>query len=341
MRDSLRQLAFTCFAFCPGWLLLPVSLSFTAPFLCAQSVEIRHQGRDFIDLATVGARLGMRAYWLRGHDTFRLRSRWTNIDLGDGDKLLHLNGMPVYLGFPTVRSHNRLYLAKADYRHVLQPILTPQLFRDPPGLQRIMIDPGHGGSDSGALNQAYGLKEKTLNLDVAKRLGALLVRAGYEVRYTRESDVFVPLSQRPRIANHARADLFISIHFNAATNARAAGFETFALTPQYQASSKFAKPTSRDNTRYKGNDQDPWNTLLGYHLQRGLIDGVGGPDRGLKRARFLVLKHLQCPGVLIEMGFVSHLQTAQKLRRADHRQKLAQCLFDGIRAYHQRLQRIP
>jgi N-acetylmuramoyl-L-alanine amidase len=81
--------------------------------------------------------------------------------------------------------------------------------------------------------------------------------------------------------------------------------------------------------------------LLGYHLQRSLVQRMGGPDRGLKRARFLVLKHLECPGVLVELGFVSHPGTAQKLRNAVFRQTLAQSLFDGIVQYGQRLQRIP
>ena len=307
----------------------------------AQRAEIQHEGRTYIDLATAGGQFGMKAYWLKGHTIFRLRSQWTNVDLGKEKKILHLNGLPIYLGFPTIESSGRLYMAKADYQHVLQSILTPQAFSGKPGLRRIVIDAGHGGKDLGAKNDAYKLYEKDLNLDVARRLKSMLETAGYEVVMTRNSDVYIPLERRPQIANRENGDLFISIHFNAAGSSTAEGFETFALTPQYQASSKYSKPGRGDSARFDGNEQDPWNTLLGYHVQRSLVKRVGGPDRGLKRARFLVLKHLDCPGVLVELGFVSNPATAQKLRTAVFRQTLAQSLFDGIALYGKRLQRIP
>ncbi|MEO0510957.1 MAG: N-acetylmuramoyl-L-alanine amidase [Verrucomicrobiota bacterium] len=321
-------------------LFLLILAAFGGSPLKAQTIEVRHEGRTYIDLATAGARFGMKAYWLEGYDTFRLRSKWTNIDVGKRKKILHINRLPVYLGFPTLESKGRLYLSKTDYQHVLQSILTPQLFPDPPDLRTIVIDVGHGGKDSGARNDFYGLREKSLALDIAKRLRALLTQAGYRVILTRDSDVYIPLERRPQIANRANADLFLSIHFNAATNKAASGLETFALTPQYQASSKFTKPAPRDSTRYLGNDQDPWNTLLGYHMQRAMTDRLGGPDRGLKRARFLVLKHLECPGVLLELGFISNSESARKIRSSAYRQNLAESLMDGILTYHKRLQRI-
>ncbi|MFT5836961.1 MAG: N-acetylmuramoyl-L-alanine amidase [Candidatus Azotimanducaceae bacterium] len=307
----------------------------------AQRVEIQHEGRSYIDLATAGARLGMKAYWLKGFKTFRLHSQWTNVDVGKGKRILYLNKLPIYLGFPTLESSGRLYMAKADYQHVLQPILTPQAFSGKPELRRIVIDAGHGGKDVGAKNAAYRLYEKNLTLDVALRLQRMLQRAGYEVVMTRDRDVYIPLERRPQIANRASGDLFISIHFNAAGSTTAEGFETFALTPQYQASSKFSKPSVRDNIRAPGNDFDQWNTLLGYHVQRSLVRRVGGPDRGLKRARWSVLRELDCPGVLVELGFVSNPSTAQKVRMAVFRQTLAESLFDGIILYGKRLQRIP
>ncbi len=309
--------------------------------LQAQRAEIQYEGRTYVDLATAGGRLGLKAYWLKGYKTFRLRSQWTTIDVGKGERVLYLNRLPVYLGFPSLLSSGRLYITKADYQHVLQSILTPQAFSGKPQLRRIVIDAGHGGKDVGAKNDAYQLYEKNLNLDVARRLKSMLTQAGYEVVMTRDHDEYIPLERRPQIANRAKGDLFISIHFNAAASTTAEGFETFALTPQYQASSKYSKPGRGDSVRWDGNAQDPWNTLLAYHVQRSLVQRVGGPDRGLKRARFLVLKHLECPGVLVELGFVSNPATAQKLRTAVFRQTLAQSLYDGIALYGQRLQRIP
>lgn len=322
-------------------LLIGCLLAIAPSMIVAQRVEIQHDGRSYIDLATAGGRLGMKAYWLSGHKTFRLRSQWTNIDVGKGKRVLYLNRIPIYLGFPTIESSSRLYMAKADYQHVLQPILTPQAFPSKPALRRIVIDAGHGGKDGGAKNDAYRLHEKDLTLDVSRRLKSMLERRGYEVVMTRDRDVFIPLERRPQIANRGKGDLFISIHFNAAARTTAEGYETFILTPQYQASSKYSEPGRGDSRRYDGNDQDPWNTLLGYHVQRSLVQTMGGTDRGLKRARFLVLKHLDCPGVLLELGFVSNPETAHKVRSAAFRQTLAQSLYDGIIQYHKRLQRIP
>lgn len=334
MRTVASHISYTRF-------FLVLLLSAPSAALLAQRVEIKHEGRVYVDLATAGERFGMQAYWLRGYKTFRLRSQWTTIDVGKGSRILYFNRMPIYLGFPTHPSSGRLYLAKADYQHVLQSILTPQAFAGKPGLRRIVLDPGHGGKDPGAQNAAYGLREKHLALDVALRLKSMLEGSGFEVVMTRDRDVFIPLERRPQIANRARGDLFISIHFNAVASATPAGLETFAFTPQYQASSKFPKPNRRDNRRYPGNDHDPWNTLLGYHLQRAMTQRIGGEDRGLKRARWSVLRPLECPGVLVELGFVSHPGTAQKLRRAVYRETLAQSLYDGIVAYQKRLQRIP
>ena len=205
--------------------------------------------------------------------------------------------MPVYLGIsrqgiagPAVcRAGGLSACASIDLN-------TTQQFRPRPGLRRIVIDAGHGGKDSGACNESHAQQEKQLTLDVASRLKRMLEQVGYEVIMTRTSDVYIPLDQRPAMANRADADLFLSLHFNAAASSAAQGFETFALTPQYQASSKYSRPSTRDNTRYQGNAQDPWNTLAAYHVQRALVRRLGGPDRGLKRARFLVLKHLDCPG---------------------------------------------
>ena len=320
-------------------LVLSVVLSFfMSTALPARQIQI--EGKSYIDLATVGKTFGMQAYWLQGNHTYRLRSQWTTIDVGKKNRVLYLNRLPIYLGFPTVESKGQLFITRADYQHVLQPILTPQVFKKRPGIRRVVIDAGHGGKDSGALNNTYGLMEKNLTLDVARRLKALLENSGFEVVMTRDSDVYIPLAQRPKVANRAKADLFVSLHFNAASSTSASGFESFALTPQYQASSKYPRPTSKDAKRYRGNEQDPWNTLITYHLERALVQGLGGPDRGIKRARWSVLKDLECPGVLTELGFISHAETAKKVRSPAFRQKLARSLFNGIVDYRKRLQRI-
>lgn len=338
MRVEAHQLRASRLASCSSLLLW----LFTAAMSCFASpnVQAQSRGRDYVDLSVVASRFGMNSYWLAGYKTYRLKSRWTTIDAEKNSKSIVINRLPVYLGFPAREWKGRLLITKADYQHVLLPILVPQVFGPSPGLKRIVIDAGHGGRDPGASNNAYGLKEKELALDVSRRLKVLLERAGFKVVMTRDSDVYIPLDQRPKVANRANGDLFLSLHFNAAHSATASGFETFALTPQFQASSKFSKPSSRDNVAWSGNGYDPWNTLISYHIQRSLVRHLGGPDRGLKRARFLVLKHLDCPGALVELGFISHPMSAQRMRTSAFRQTLAQSMFEGIVEYGKRLQRI-
>ena len=306
--------------------------------LFAKQIEV--DGRTYIALTTVAEHFGMHGYWLEEGTICGLSSRQTKLEITKNSRFIQINRMPIYLGFSTVNLENELFLAVADYRHVLQPILTPQFFDARPKIRRVMIDVGHGGKDTGARNGIYGLLEKNLNLDVALRLKRLLEKSGVQVKLTRNRDVYLPLEQRSSLANQFRADLFISLHFNSAASPEPSGFEVFALTPRGQPSTKRPRPTAQDAKQFPGNRYDPWNMLAAYHVERALVQGLGGPDRGVKRARFSVLKYLNCPGVLVELGFLSHVETAKKLRSADFRQLIAQSLHEGILTYRERLQRI-
>ncbi|MGK0177086.1 MAG: N-acetylmuramoyl-L-alanine amidase [Lentimonas sp.] len=304
------------------------------------AMQIEVDGRAYIALPTVGNHFGMGGHWHEVDKVYRLSSRQTTVDFTKNSRFTQINRMPVYLGFSTVELEGQLYIAVTDYQHVLQPILTPQVFEDKPEIQRVVIDVGHGGKDNGARNDAYGLLEKDLNLDVAIRLKRLLEKSGFQVKLTRTKDVFIPLEKRSEIANRFGADFFISLHFNSAASSEPSGFEVFALTPQNQPSTKNPRPTAQAAERFPGNNNDPWNMLAAYHVERALVQGLGGPDRGVKRARFSVLKYLDCPGVLVELGFLSHTETAKKLRSTDFRQLIAESLCQGVLIYRARLQRI-
>lgn len=315
-------------------------LALAGAALPATGETVRHGGVDYVALEHVGERLGMRAYWLRGYAIFRLRSQWTTIDAEKDSRILRINRRRVFMGHPTHLSDGALFIARADHRHAIRPILTPQIFGAPPRARRVVLDPGHGGRDSGARAERFGLKEKTLNLDVARRLAKRLDRLGFGVRMTRREDRYVSLAQRPRFANLKGGDLFVSLHFNAAASPEAAGVETYVLTPRFQSSSNYPGAGGANAREWPGNALDPWNTLAGYHVQDALVRATGGPDRGLKRARFAVLKPLRCPGLLVELGFLSHAPTARSLRSPAYREMLARALAEGIVAYRARLARI-
>lgn len=301
---------------------------------------IQSDGLQYIDFVTVAHRLGFKSYWLADNKTFRLIAPNLVVDSNAQSRKIYINGMPLYLGFPTLFLNKQLYLSVVDLNQTLLPLHNPRAFGDVPNCKRIAIDAGHGGKDHGATNKSLGLSEKALSFDVARRLQQLLLKGGFEVVQTRREDVFIPLENRAIHADERSADLFISIHFNAAESKEAYGYETFALTPQFQASTRYTKLGANDTIGFDGNHQDPWNILLAYFVQQNLVDRMGGPDRGVKRARFKVLKDLRCPGVLVELGFLSHRSSAKLLLSKMHRQRLAQSLYDGIIAYQKKLREI-
>lgn len=167
----------------------------------------------------------------------------------------------------------------------------------------VVLDAGHGGHDRGG-RAVMGQHEKDLALDVTKRMVPLLERAGFRVILTRRSDYFVTLDQRVRMAERTRDSVFVSIHFNWARRKAAAGTETY----HYSAS-------SRD---------------LAGNIQRELARVTRTPDRGVKRARFYVLRNNRRPAVLVELGFVSNPYENSLIQKASYRQKLAEAVVKGI-----------
>lgn len=298
------------------------------------------QGTTYLELREVAGQLGMKTRWIERGKSMALESQWTRMVFEVHKREVELNGLRVHLGYPVAEASGVLFLSESDYRHHLQPILTPQVFGKPPRIGHILLDPGHGGSDPGARNTELQLVEKHLTLDLAKRLKNRLQAAGYRVSLTREGDQTVALAERSRLATSLEADLFISLHFNSLDKATVAGVETFAFTPPYQPSTARTALHSSDQQSYPGNAHDPWNALIGYYFQRSMQDRLQAPDRGLKRARFAVLRDLTMPGVLIEGGFLSHPREGRNIGSAAYRDRLADSLLEGLQAYQRTVDRL-
>ena len=188
--------------------------------------------------------------------------------------------------------------------------------------------------------RARGLREKSLTLDLARRVKQRLEASGFTVSLTRDTDVFIELGERARHANRMGADLFISRHFNATSKSSVQGVETFAYTPPFQPSTSRAKLHSSDRQSYPGNADGPWSTLLAYYMQRSLVDTLKASDRGLKRARFTVLQELNMPGILVEGGFVTNLSEGRNIGSAGYRDRMAQSIVEGILIYNKSLKRL-
>jgi N-acetylmuramoyl-L-alanine amidase len=296
-------------------------------------------GKGFIRIDELGRSYGLQVGWPNPGRRLQLRSRWTTLEFEAGSREAAWNGLRLFLGEPVRAVGQALYLSPTDLAAVIRPLLAPAAVPAPGGLDLIVIDAGHGGSDPGTGNGK--LQEKTFTLDVARRLKQDLVQRGYRVMLTRNSDVRLAptqaadLRRRVELANRADADLFISIHFNSLPgNPSVSGIETYALTPAGQSSTAMSRP---DRTAYPGNRQDHWNAVLGAAIHRNLLEELGAVDRGLKRARFAVLRPSECPAVLIEAGFLSNPAEARKIGTPSYRQDIAEAIGEGIDDYGARL----
>ena len=221
------------------------------------------------------------------------------------------------------------------------------------GIGRIVIDAGHGGKDPGT--SAGSLREKDVALDIAKRLRDDLQGRGFEVIMTRDKDVFLPLEQRAFIANSRKADMFVSIHVNAARNRNARGLETFYLN--LATSDDAAEVAARENAstgKVRFSDVPKLLKQIMNHtyveesrelatttqaaIARSILGREKHPlNRGVKTAGFHVLLGAQMPAVLVEVGFVSNREEARQLRSSSHRTKLASAVADGITRYAEML----
>ena len=207
------------------------------------------------------------------------------------------------------------------------------------GAVDVIIDPGHGGEDSGAV--AQGVVEKSLNLDVGLRVAQLLRARGVGVRLTREDDHFVPLETRVRLANALPGAVFVSIHFNDASGdgravGRASGIETYycerKLSPDAGWSWASLLGVKGPATAGLNRSIRDGQTLADC-IQGSLIAGTSAPDRGIKERSLYVTHRVMGPAVLVEGGFVSNAAEAHRLGDPAYRQTIAESIAAGIVKY--------
>ena len=215
---------------------------------------------------------------------------------------------------------------------------------------RIVIDPGHGGHDTGTIGP-NGLREKDLVLEVGRRLGKLLeTRLGAEVVYTRKDDIFIPLETRTAVANQQRADLFISIHANSSRDPAARGVETYYLN--FTSSPDALEVAARENAvseksiyelqdlvkKIAMKEKIEESREFAADVQESLHSGLsakspGIRNRGVKKAPFIVLIGANMPSILAEISFVSNPGDEHRLETSEYRQRIAESLYRGIAKY--------
>jgi N-acetylmuramoyl-L-alanine amidase len=274
-------------------------------------------------------------HWLERDKTVELTghgARLTfNVDSRSDARRAQINGVQVWLAFPILYQNGRAFISQIDLSGTLGPVLSPPVSPRGINIKTICLDPGHGGNDPGF--QVGSSDEKKYTLLLAQEVRAQLKAAGFNVVMTRTTDIKIPLEDRPAMARRNGADLFVSLHFNSTEQGRneAKGTEIFCLTP---AGATSTNARGEGDTQWvAGNRNDEKNMLLAYQMQKSYERNLGVEDRGVKRARFQVLREATMPAILIEGGFMSHPAEGRKIFDPAYRRQMARAVVDGIQAY--------
>ncbi len=329
--------------------------------------------------ATITTREGVPAYSLNGvtylsltplcdlkgikweYDTFTRTIVLTKdthmVSLRVADKMALVDGKPKYLSNP-VDIYQGVVVIPYSFKGELFGVFSDggsYVYRKPsrPGLKvkKIVVDAGHGGDDVGAKGKT-GLREKIINLDIAKRLAKLLQEDGIEVVFTRTTDKFITLPGRVAITNNSRADLFVSIHNNAHRSRNVHGFEIYYVSPAVSDYDRavYAAKNSKMNIPvdcFASNSLELkeiiWDMTYAHSraesiaLSRAICHKIDDETNtkvlGVKNARFYVLRGANIPAVLVEVGYLTNLDEEAYLKDSNYRQKMAQAIKDGIDGY--------
>jgi len=268
--------------------------------------------------------------WVKRDDLLLLSRGSARILLKMNSRQAQINGVRVWLLYPVVQRDGWVRIASRDLEVTLDPLLAPK--RAAKTVRTVCLDPGHGGRDPGF--RSGSRHEKTYTLLLAKEVRDALQKQNIKVVLTRSTDYYLDLEARPALAARRGADLFVSLHFNAAgsgSSSSVKGTEVFALTPRGAPSTSTGD--TGGNAGSPGNRYDDRNLLLAYNLQKALVSGLGSEDRGVQRARFAVLREAAMPAVLIEAGFMSNPGESRRIFDSAYRKRIAKAIADGIVAY--------
>lgn len=288
---------------------------------------IKINGRDFLAVDNIAKFYGFPDPAVEGKEV-RLNNGKNEMQLRIDSREMLLNGVRNWLSFPVFVHDGKIVVSRIDLAKTLEPQLRPNMIQNLGRVQTIVLDPGHGGFDKGAIS-GYGY-EKDYALDVARQLRPLLQAKGFRVLMTRESDVFVPLELRAQIANATHDSIFVSLHFNATDRDPAAtGFEIYSLTPRGAPSTYEDDLTLAAVNVQNGGAVDAASIELSTCIYHSLLGHIGEFDRGIKRARFAVLRLTKIPAVLIEGGFLTERGESRLIANPEWRKKLADAICTG------------
>ena len=316
-------LAFVCGSF---------ALAQTTTFAGDDWHVIKVSGHDYLTVENISRFYGLPASVVAQGEKMRFETVKNPLEFVSGSREAMINGARSWLCFPLIEQDGKYLISRTDVAKTIEPLVRPQRVSNVGDVQTVVLDPGHGGYDKGQVSR-YG-NEKDFALDVARKLRPLLQAKGLRVIMTREGDYFVPLEVRAKIANAARNSIFVSIHFNATSdNPDATGFEIFSFTPRGAPSTSDTALTSTSYSMQPGSGVDAQSMALSACIYHSVLGHIPEYDRGIKRARFAVLRLTKVPAVLIEGGFLTDRGEAKLIANKDWRAKLAGAIGVGVESY--------
>ncbi len=308
------------------------------PALSASLKTVRVQNRDYARLDDWARLRGFKTHRKPASRDVIVTNSANRIELRIDGSRIEFNDVALWLSFPVRLANGEVLVSEMDLRGVLDSLAQPKRLPQGKTVRTVCLDAGHGGKEPG---QKSGSRlEKTYTLRLANEVRNRLVQQGYNVVLTRRDDSYVDHPDRTAIAKRVGADLFVSLHYNAAPDggSDANGIEVYAMTPPGARSTNISADAGSLRA-WAGNESDAQNVLLAYHLQRALLNRLTGTeDRGVRRARFLVLRLSEMPAVLVEGGFMSNPSDARWIYSDTGRKKMAQAVVDGINAYKRQIE---
>lgn len=292
---------------------------------------VRYEGRDYVTAQSLQKFYRFEEFKIDGNNVW-LRSRVIIMKAGIGSQDLLINSIKFILSYPVLELNGKVLFSRLDLCKLIDPVLRPSYIGRGSDFDTVILDPGHGGHDSGAKG-VYGY-EKDFALKLAFSLKADLEKRGLKVVMTRTKDEFISLGGRVEFANKVPNSILISLHFNSAASS-ATGIETYAFSPQGASSEYGAR--SVDAYAFQGNQRDSENIALATAVHATVVHHFKLVDRGVKRARWHVLKGLQRPGILFEGGFVTSPVDCRLIAAENYRTELAHTIGDAVSNYKRAL----
>ena len=285
-------------------------------------------GRDYVTVQNVARFYALSQVRINGAE-FQLTGGMRSLRGKASTVEFFINNLKFNLSYPVIECEGHLCMSRMDLTKLVEPVMRPGRIRHAEKITTVVLDAGHGGHDNGAASP-YGY-EKDFALDVVLRARLLLMQAGVKVVLTRGNDTFIPLGDRVRIANAQKNAIFISVHFNAGGGGT--GLETYTLSPRGVPSMAADGPSITDLTPCPGHQNDAENMALATATHAAMVVRSRMWDRGIKRARFVVIRDITIPGVLVEGGFQTNVNDARIIANPAYRQQMAASILQAVRNY--------